>query len=99
MKLTGEATSTGTDIVLFKTSLTSSASGAYANIALIKAVKEGNNATNLYVILKKQDGTWLEFPVGETTGTTWQEKKIMLSGINQGDVIERIGLRVKGFGR
>ena len=95
MKLTGEATSTGTDIVLFQTALTSSASGAYANIA-VKSGKEGNNATNLYVILKKQDGTWLEFPVGETTGTTWQEKKIMLSGINQGDVIERIGLRVKG---
>lgn len=95
LKLTGEATATGTDIVLFKTSLTSSASGAYANIA-VKSGKEGNNATNLYVILKKQDGTWLEFPVGETTGTTWQEKKISLSGINQGDVIERIGLRVKG---
>ena len=95
LKLTGEATSTGTDIVLFQTALTSSASGAYANIA-VKSGKEGNNATNLYVILKKQDGTWLEFPVGETTGTTWQEKKIMLSGINQGDVIERIGLRVKG---
>lgn len=95
LKLTGEATSTGTDIVLFQTALTSSASGAYANIA-VKSGKEGNNATNLYVILKKQDGTWLEFPVGETTGTTWQEKKISLSGINQGDVIERIGLRVKG---
>lgn len=95
LKLTGEATATGTDIVLFKTSLISSASGAYANIA-VKSGKEGNNATNLYVILKKQDGTWLEFSVGETTATTWQEKKIMLSGINQGDVIERIGLRVKG---
>ncbi len=95
LKLTGEATSTGTDIVLFQTALTSSASGAYANIA-VKSGKDGNNATNLYVILKKQDGTWLEFPVGETTGKTWQEKKISLSGINQGDVIERIGLRVKG---
>lgn len=95
LKLTGEATSTGTDIVLFQTSLTSSSSGAYANVA-VKSGKEGNNATNLYVILKKQDGTWLEFPVGETTGKTWQEKKISLSGINQGDVIERIGLRVKG---
>lgn len=95
LKLTGEATSTGTDIVLFQTALTSSASGAYANIA-VKSGKDGNNATNLYVILKKQDGTWLEFPVGETTGKTWQEKKISLSGINQGDVIERLGLRVKG---
>lgn len=94
LKLTGKGTSTGTDIVLFKTSLAVNTSGAYANVA-VKSGKEGSNATNLYVILKKKDGAWLEFPVGETTGKNWEEKKIDLSSLSQGDVIERIGLRVK----
>ena len=44
----------------------------------------------------KKDGSWVEAPVGTTTSKNWEEKKIDLSGIAQGDVIERIGLRVKG---
>ena len=95
LKLTGKATSAGTDIVLFKTNLTASSTGAYASVA-VKSGKEGSNETNLYVILKKKDGSWVEAPVGTTTSKNWEEKKIDLSGIAQGDVIERIGLRVKG---
>ena len=95
LKLTGKATSAGTDIVLFKTNLTASSTGAYASVA-VKSGKEGSNETKLYVILKKKDGSWVEAPVGTTTSKNWEEKKIDLSGIAQGDVIERIGLRVKG---
>ena len=95
LKLTGKATSAGTDIVLFKTNLTASSTGAYASVA-VKSGKEGSNETNLYVILKKKDGSWVEAPIGTTTSKNWEEKKIDLSGIAQGDVIERIGLRVKG---
>ena len=94
IELTGASTSTGTDIVLFKTSL-KAGNGAYAKLA----VKTLNNVTasDLYLILKKKGSdAWIEFPYGDLAGKTWEEKKIALNGINNGDVIERIGLRVKG---
>lgn len=94
IELTGAATSTGTDIILYKTSLTAG-NGAYAKIA-VKTIKDVK-ATNLYLILKKKGSdTWLEFPYGEVAGNNWEEKKFDLTGIAAGDVIERIGLRVKG---
>lgn len=95
LKLSGKATSTGTDIVLYKTSLNVSASNPYVKIA-VKNRKDGKNASNLYVIVRNKAGQWLETPVGDLDGKTWQEKKISLAGISQSDVIERIGLRVKG---
>lgn len=95
LKLTGKATATGTDIVLYKTSLNVSAGGAFVKVA-VKTGKDGANASNLYVILKKSNGTWVEVPVGTVEGATWQEKTIEVSGLAQSDVIERIGLRVKG---
>ena len=94
IELTGAATSTGTDIVLFKTSL-KAGNGAYAKIA-VKTIKDAT-ASDLYLILKKKgNNEWLEFPYGDLAGKTWEEKQIALNGINNGDVIERIGLRVKG---
>lgn len=94
IELTGAATATGTDIVLYKTSLTA-ADGAYAELA-VKTLKDVK-ATNLYLILKKKgNDAWLEYPYGDVAGNTWEEKKIDLSGVANGDVIERIGLRVKG---
>ena len=94
IELTGAATSTGTDIILYKTSLTAG-NGAYAKVA-VKTLKN-TKATNLYLILKKKGSdTWLEFPYGEVAGNKWEEKKFNLTGIANGDVIERIGLRVKG---
>lgn len=95
LKLTGKATSSGTDIVLYKTSLNVSTGGAFVKVA-VKTGKDGANASNLYVILKKSNGTWVEVPVGTVEGATWQEKTIQVSGLAQSDVIERIGLRVKG---
>ena len=94
IELTGASTSTGTDIVLFKTSL-KAGNGAYAKIA-VKTLKDVT-ASDLYLILKKKGSNeWLEFPYGDLAGKTWEEKQIALNGINNGDVIERIGLRVKG---
>lgn len=95
LKLSGKATSAGTDVVLYKTNLNVSASNPYVKIA-VKNRKEGKNASNLYVIVRNKAGQWLETPVGDLDGKTWQEKKISLAGISQSDVIERIGLRVKG---
>ncbi len=94
IELTGAATATGTDIVLYKTSL-KAADGAYAKLA-VKTLKDAK-ATNLYLILKKKGSdAWLEYPFGDVAGNTWEEKKIDLSGVASGDVIERVGLRVKG---
>ncbi len=94
IELIGAATSTGTDIILYKTSL-KAGDGAYAKLA-IKTVKD-TNASNLYLILKKKgSNTWLEYPYGNLSGKSWEEKKIALNDIAKGDVIERIGLRVKG---
>ena len=94
IELTGASTSTGTDIVLFKTSL-KAGNGAYAKLA-VKTLKNVT-ASDLYLILKKKGSdAWMEFPYGDLAGKTWEEKQIALNGINNGDVIERIGLRVKG---
>ena len=94
IELTGASTAAGTDIVLFKTAL-KAGNGAYAKVA-VKTIKDVK-ATDLYLIVKKQgNDAWLEYPYGEVAGKTWEEKKFDLAGIAAGDVIERIGLRVKG---
>ena len=94
IELTGASTAEGTDIVLYKTSL-KAGNGAYAKLA-VKTLKDVK-ATDLYLILKKQgNDAWLEYPYGEVTGKTWEEKKFYLDDIANGDIIERIGLRVKG---
>ena len=96
LRLKGTPTSTGSDVVLYRAKLTVSGNNATAKLA-VKSGIEGSNASNLYLILKKfDDSAWLEFPVGDLKGATWEEKEIALSGINQNDVIEYIGLRVKG---
>ena len=94
IELTGASTAAGTDIVLFKTAL-KAGNGAYAKVA-VKTIKDVK-ATDLYLIVKKQgNDAWLEYPYGEVAGNTGEEKKFDLAGVAAGDVIERIGLRVKG---
>ncbi len=94
IELTGASTSTGTDIILYKTSL-KAGNGAYAKVA-VKTIKDVQ-ATDLYLIIKKKgNDAWQEYAVGNVAGKTWEEKKFDLTGIANGDVIERIGLRVKG---
>lgn len=93
--LTGKATSTGTDVVLYKTELNVSVGNPYAKIA-VKNGKDGINPSNLYLILQKKDGSWVETPYGDVSGNTWEEKKLNVNGIDMGDEITGIGLRVKG---
>ncbi len=93
--LKGKATSAGSDIILYKTNLTVSAGTAFAKVA-VKNCLMGVNPSNLYVIVQKADGTWVETPVGDINGTTWEEKQIAIAGLSKGDVIQNIGLRVKG---
>ena len=95
LELKGNATTTGTDIVLYRTDLEISAGNPQVSVA-VKSYKEGTNPTDLYVILKKKDtDTWTEIPVGNTTDKTWQEMTLPVSGFTAGDHIEYIGLRVK----
>ncbi len=99
LRLTGAAVSGGTDIVMYKTSLKVSGSAPYAKVA-VKNGKEGKNASSLYVILRKQgSGQWIEVPYGDVSGATWEEKTIQIAGLSTNDVIDRIGLRVKGNAR
>lgn len=92
LKLSG-ATSTGNDIVLYRTQLTASAGNVKATLAL----KGAAGASNLSLIVKKSGSTsWIEVPCGDLAGTTWEEKELAISGISKGDVIEYIGLRVNG---
>ena len=94
IELTGKATAEGTDIVLYKTAL-KAGDGAYAKVA-VKTLKEVE-ATDLYLIIKKQgNDAWMEYAIGEVAGNNWEEKKFDLAGVAAGDVIERIGIRVKG---
>ena len=94
IELTGAATAEGTDIVLYKTSL-KVGNGAYAKLA-VKTLKD-IKASSLYLILKKNGSdTWIEVPYGDVSGNKWAEKRIEISDLVKGDVIERIGLRVKG---
>ena len=96
IELTGAATTEGTDIVLYKTGLRVGGTQPYAKVA-VKTLKEGDVSTNLYLILKKEGSdSWLEFPVGNVEGGTWKELGFDLTGLAQGDVVSRVGLRVKG---
>lgn len=93
--LTGTAKSSGTDVVLYKTNLTVSGSNPIVKVATKSGVK---GTEGLSVILRKADGTWVETAVPATRDITWQEDTVEVTGLSTGDVIERIGLRVKGSG-
>lgn len=96
LALNGKATAQGTDIVLYKTDLKVSTGNVYAKLA-VKNGKEGKNASNLSIIVrKKNDNQWIEIPYGEIDGKEWQEKKLDISALSVNDVIDRVGLRVKG---
>ena len=97
LKLKGTATAEGTDIVLYKTALTT-ASQPTARIA-VKTGLSGANASHLSLLVRLKGSTqWKEYAVGDVQGVVWNEKEIALTGIAQGDVIDRIALRVKGAG-
>ncbi|MBQ9286614.1 MAG: endo-beta-N-acetylglucosaminidase [Bacteroidaceae bacterium] len=90
LRLTGTADGSA-DIILFRTALTGTEGQPYAKIA-VKTKKEGETETGLSLIVKV-GGEWKEYPVGTTTGTTWEEKTIELTGISSTDQIDFVGLR------
>ena len=94
LKLEGQASANGTDVILYRTQLKPSAGNVFAKVA-VKSGKEGENASNLYLIVKV-GSTWKEYAVGNLAGKTWEEKVIPLSDITTADQIDFVGLRVKG---
>ena len=95
LKLTGKASASSTDIVLYKTNLTGTSGAIKAQVA-IKTGKDTPANPNLALIVRlKNSGEWKEFAVDGTTDKTWKEHTIALTGLNSTDVIDRIGLRVK----
>lgn len=94
-----KGTPSNTDVVLYRTKLTVG-TNPYLKVALKWAEgKAGATASNLYVILQKEGSTdWIEVPAGETADKQWKENDVQITGLNAGDVISRIGLRVKGDG-
>lgn len=94
--LSGNVSSAGTDVILYRTKLTVSGANPYLKVA-VKPALTGQEPTNLSIIVKKFDSNdWIEYPYGNATDSKWQEKKFDLSGFNTNDVIEYIGVRVKG---
>lgn len=97
LNLLGTPTSDGTDIVLYRTHLTvGNTPEARIAVKWDEGIA-GANPTNLSLLVQIE-GTddWLEFPVGNTADRQWQENVVTLKGISNGDVITRLGLRVKG---
>ena len=95
LKLTGKASASSTDIVLYKTNLTGTSGAIKAQVA-IKTGKDTPANSNLALIVRlKNSGEWKEFDVNGTTDSKWVEHTVALTGLTSTDVIDRIGLRVK----
>ena len=95
LKLTGKASASATDIILYKTNLTGTSGAIKAQVA-IKTGKDTPANSNLALIVRlKNSGEWKEFDVNGTTDSKWVEHTIALTGLSSTDVIDRIGLRVK----
>lgn len=95
LKLTGKASASSTDIVLYKTNLTGTSGVIKAQVA-IKTGKDTPANPNLALIIRlKNSGEWKEFAVDGTTDSKWVEHTVALTGLSSTDVIDRIGLRVK----
>ena len=95
LKLTGKASASATDIILYKTNLTGTSGAIKAQVA-IKTGKDTPANSNLALIVRlKNSGEWKEFDVNGTTDSKWVEHTVALTGLTSTDVIDRIGLRVK----
>ena len=92
LRLKGVQNASGTDIILYKTSLQPSKGKVKAKVA-VKTGKTGTTDTKLSLLVRV-GGAWKTYAVGSTKDVNWEEKTIDLTGITTGQTIERIGLRV-----
>lgn len=98
LELNGTVTTTGTDVVLYRADLAVNSSTPSARVAFKMPTKEAGSPSHLSLILKTdQSGdNWLVFPIGNTKNKNWEAVDVSLSGVNAGDRIKSIGLRVGG---
>ena len=95
LKLTGKASASATDIILYKTNLTGTSGAIKAQVA-IKTGKDTPADSKLALIVRlKNSNEWKEFDVNGTADSKWVEHTVALTGLSSTDVIDRIGLRVK----
>lgn len=88
LKLKGDVTSTGADVVLYKSQV-QLGTNPFAKVAVKKITGDATVA-----LIVRVNGAWQEYAV-DATSTSWKEVQVKLDNLN-GGTIERIGLRVKG---
>ncbi len=96
--LEGQVKNPGTDIILYRSDLEVNDANAKASIAFKMPNKVSGTPTNLYLILKtdKSADSWLEYPIGNISQSTWNTITFPLTGLQAGDKIKNIGFRVQG---
>lgn len=88
LKATG---STASDIVLYRTDLTTNGAKPYA---LVATKKNGEKNGQLKLILFT-GGQWKAYDIPQNGGNSWKEHRISLEGLAHGSKVEYVGLRVE----
>ena len=97
LKLSGETPANGVDLLLYRGLLTVSSANPVAKLALKKI--SGDRDAKISLILHKRgenETSYLEFPAQALASTSWEEQSFNITGLAQGDVIDMIGIRIKG---
>lgn len=86
----------GVDVILYRGLLTVGEVWPKATLAF-KAVNEANKNNGLQLILHKRGAAeteYLVYPFKDLQGKTWESQTVELTGLNKGDVIDYIGIRM-----
>lgn len=85
------------DVILYRGLVTVGSTNPQATLAF-KAVDETNKTNKLQLILHKSGAAetdYLVYPFADLQGKTWESQTRALTGLNQGDVIDYIGIRME----
>lgn len=97
LKISGATPTTGVDLLLYRGLLTISSANPVAKLALKKLGTDRDSKISLILHKKGANETeYLEFPAQTLVANTWEEQSFNLRGLAQNDVIDMIGLRIKG---
>lgn len=84
------------DVILYRGLLTVGSANPKATLAF-KAGMAENKDNGLSLILHKRgtgDTEYLVYPFADLQASSWEEQTVELTGLNQGDVIDYIGIRM-----
>lgn len=97
LKVTGATPATGVDLLLYRGLLTISSTNPIAKLALKKLGADRDSKISLILHKRGANETeYLEYPAQALASNSWEEQSFNLTGLAQGDVIDMIGLRIKG---